>query len=262
MVLWSSLLYICLLKVALLITTFHASNGMNLRNRNLTNGNGERLHFDFTLEIDNIVQPKSCQGANAISTIIKAALNSGLVGSVAASYVVKIGCVRLSYGMCGGCLGTAYDDNSSTTTSITVAVISKSRCYNSSCLQSLYESITDGFRDFIGSGVLTHELQTYAMKSIPNVMELYYAEVITDSISAEGYKDPFALKPELGSDVIYVPDWTLCSCTAYTKDSRDLMAIQHNEFYTFQSASVCCGALFGFRKTQCCEEAGGCDRNT
>lgn len=177
---------------------------------------------------------------------------------MAVSHVIGLGCTNLSLesngiAVCGGCLDKTPNISShdlSTTASVSVSVTSKARCTSSSCMQSLYDSIVDGFNAFIVNGVLTKEIVKFAKNSIPQIEALYYAETDAGSFSAsDSFRDPFQLE-----NIIYVPDWTTCSCISRSNNNSS----SNDDIYAFSSASIFCNALFGWKESQCCEEADGC----
>ena len=59
---------------------------------------------------------------------------------------------------------------------------------------------------------------------------------------------------ELVGVVMYIPNWSSSNCYARSESSL----FDHDKITAFSSASDCCASLFGWRKSQCCKESGGC----
>ena len=174
------------------------------------NSSPKELTFAFTLSVNNIIEPTNCQDADIQAKALETAMDVGL-GSSSSSSVSAIGCATLSQDpdtdntICGGCLAGSYlGDNydgthdegyysNSVSATISVEVTTKSTdCTDSTCFQSLYNSIVTDFTAFITSGDLTDEIVTWAQNRAPPIPELWNAEADTSSFSTSGsYNDPF-----------------------------------------------------------------------
>ena len=227
----------------------------------------KEIDFSFSIEVQNLILPGTCQDADTIAHGLENAINVG-IGGHGTSRVTQIGCASLDLNpdtystVCAGCLTGRYidgynelpDDYLSTSTSSTtveVLVNAKQDCPDTACLQELYDSIVANLIAFVNSGDLTSEIVTYSGQRLPPITELFNVEVVAGTFSTSGiYTNPFTQPNDLNGQALmmYYPNFddgtNKCNADGYQKNYMN----DSPEYYLFATEEECCNEWFYYNK--------------
>ena len=221
----------------------------------------KEITFSFSIEINSLIEPRSCQDADTIAHGLETAINVG-VGIHAISMVTGIGCATLFLNadthstQCGGCLkGLPYHSErqdystAATPTTVTASISAKDHCADSACLQLLHDSVVRDLTDFVNSGDFATETIIYAETRRPWIPELFDIEVVPSSFSTSGsYSDPFVeeLNPTNPSNLWY-PNFDLHEGGKCVNDGLEKLYMQaHPAAYLFSDQEECCNQWYWY----------------
>lgn len=164
------------------------------------------LKLYFRMNVEQLNEPEFCQDADIIANALVIALQRGLDPDMTAD-VTSIGCATISRNAdtgnpeCGGCLGsdflggtlgkTVVEDASGAVTAVQVEI--RKKCYHSKTdedVVALTQYMTDLVKEYIDSGSLTVEIQSWARQRIPQVGQLFDSVVVPSSFAITNVINP------------------------------------------------------------------------
>ena len=239
----------------------------------------KEIDFSFSIEVENIVLPGTCQDADAIAQGLENAIDIGL-GEHGKSRITQIGCATLDLNPntysseCGGCLSGSYIDgyseipddyflSSTSSTTVAVLVNAKQFCADTACLQVLYDTIVANLIAFVNSGDLTSEIVMYSSLRQPPIPELLNVQVVASSFTTSGeYTNPFTQPDDLNGQalMLYYPNFddgnNRCAADGYQKNYMN----DSPEYFLFSSEEECCQEWFYYNK-DCSSSSSGSPTN-
>jgi len=230
------------------------------------NNSPREMSLSFSVDFINLLEPEICQDADIISNALVKVLedepNSILKDGLRAN-VTAIGDVTLTRNYdtsapeCGGSLAgesflggtdgkTVVKDATGVITSVHVEV--RKKCQSSKDVEAfnnLIGMIRGIFVDYF-NGSFTDELQTWSRLRIPQIPQLFDAEVLADTFVVTGSMNPYAAK----ANAKFYPVWSgINQCK--NDGLQDDWMLADEATYIFDTIEDCCQRHFSTNFDDC-----------
>jgi len=210
----------------------------------------------FSVNVSSLLEPSFCQDADIIANALVTALEVGLGPDMRAD-INSIGGVTITRDAdtgspeCGGSLAgmdflggtqgkTVIEDATGVITPVTVEI--RKKCFESKTdadIAKLTAYIVAILEDYMGSGQLSAEIQSWAKERVPQVPQLFDSEVLSNSFIVTDVVNPFSPKP----NAKFYPDWV--NHGSCVNDGLEPSFIQENAgYYMFDTLEDCCTRHF------------------